>query len=121
AIVRPQESIFALSRSIATRSPANLPLSAITHLLKPGSDQYPVIYHFRGIGSHAIWKHFRVFRQTRTWTVCTQTCEEEQQQDTAWSEGWWCVLKLPETGSFDTRLAFFIRIWEGFMALKGVR
>src|SRR5208283_1519877 len=93
AIVRPQESIFALSRSIATRSPANLPLSAITHLLKPGSDQYPVIYHFRGIGSHAIWKHFRVFRQTRTWTVCTRSCEEEQQQDTAWSAGEWCVLK----------------------------
>jgi hypothetical protein len=29
--------------------------------------------------------------------------------------------EMAETGSFDTRLAFFIRIWEGFMALKGVR
>ena len=37
----------------------------------------------------------RVFRQTRTWTVCTrsrswtvkESREEEQQQDTAWAEG----------------------------------
>src|SRR5208283_1383675 len=57
-IVRPQESIFALSRSIATRSPAYLPLSAITHLLGPGSGQYPLVYHFPAIGSHAIWRYF---------------------------------------------------------------
>src|SRR5208282_2557202 len=55
-IVRPQESIFALCRSIATRSLAYLPLSLITHLLEPGSDQYPLIYHFPAIASHAIWK-----------------------------------------------------------------